>query len=147
MKRWSRFAGEQTRYAKYVDVSECAQCFEFMRAALPILLEDTEAKVRVLAVHRAFDVERPEFEKLKAQLIARLSDADLSVRWNAAVGFAKNFGAAKRHIHRARRSVDRRASGALSRLKLRANRGVRRQKRYNWGSKVNLPVFSQSLRP
>ena len=59
------------------------------RTALPVLLEDTDAKTRALAVSKAFELKGSQFEKVKAQLKVRLADTDLVVRRNAAIGFAK----------------------------------------------------------
>ena len=59
-----------------------------VRAALPILIDDSDAQVRERAVAGAFQFEGPEFAALEARLKSKLADASPRVRWMAADGFA-----------------------------------------------------------
>ena len=60
-----------------------------VRAALPILIDDPDAKVRAQAVSYAFRLQKPEFETLRTRLQSKLADASPAVRLRAAAGFAE----------------------------------------------------------
>ena len=61
---------------------------ESVRAALPTLIDDSDAKVRARAVSMAFALPGVEFEALEMRLKSKLADAVADVRFMAAAGFA-----------------------------------------------------------
>ncbi len=60
-----------------------------VRAALPALIDDADAKVRREAVFRAFWLKGAEFEALEPRLKSKLEDGVAGVRLVAATGFAE----------------------------------------------------------